>query len=243
MFSNTHFNVLVASIGLAGLSLFSAGNVQATPMITNGDFSANAGTYTTFPGYSTAGYQTAPYGPTGWTISDVHVGINGPGTGFSGAPFAPTSTTGVNDFAFIQNQGVNLSQTVATAAGQAYTLTYDAAARAGDSAAGLTDVLNVILTDTTTSSQITAQTPAISETGFIIFTLNFTAPSASTNLEFVNLTPAVSGSNGTVDVSNVALAAVPEPATLGVFAIGGMALLLVGRKRKVGATRGTAQAW
>ena len=231
MFSKPHFNFLAAGAALAGLSLFSAGNVWAN-LITNGDFSANAASYTTWPGYSTAGYQTSPYGPTGWTISDVHVGVNGPGTGFSAEPFAPTSTAGVNDFAFIENQNVNLSQIVGTTAGQAYTLTYDAAARAGDAAAGLTDVLEVVLTDTTTSTQIIADTPAISEAGFNLFSLDFTAPSASTDVEFVNKTAYVSGISGTVDVSNVSLVAVPEPATLGLCAIGGVGLLLIGRKRR-----------
>ncbi|MGC9259195.1 MAG: DUF642 domain-containing protein [Phycisphaerae bacterium] len=229
MFSKSHFNFLVAGAALAGLSLFSAGNTQAN-MIQNGDFSANAASYTTSPGYSTAGYQTSPNGPTGWTISDVHVGVNGPGTGFSAEPFAPTSTSGVNDFVFIQNQNVNLYQTVATTAGQAYTLTYDAAARSGETA----DVLNVILTDATNSNQITIQTPAISDASFTPFTLDFVAPSLSTTVEFLNQTANSPITGGfTVDVSNISLAAVPEPATLGVFAIGGLGLLLLKRRKAV----------
>ena len=222
-------SLAAAALAAAALAMFAAGNAQAN-MILNGDFSVNAPNYTSLPGYSAS---PNPAGPSGWTISEVHVGVNGPDTGFAGEPFAPTSTTGVSDFAFIQDQNANLSQAVATTAGQAYTLTYDAAARAGDSLGGGVDTLEVVLTDATNSNQITTQTPGITEAGFNLFTLNFTAPSASTGIEFENLTAPVSGASGTVDVSNVALAAVPEPATLGLVALGTLGLLLQQRRRVV----------
>ncbi len=230
MFGKTHFGILAAS-AVAGLAMLSAANAQAN-MILNGDFSANASSYTTFPGYSTSGYQTSPYGPTDWTISGITVGVNGPDTGFyasQGEPFAPSSTTGVRDFAYIQNQNFYIYQAVATTAGQTYTLNYAGAARAGDAAAGMNDVLDVAIANAYTQAVITSQTPAITDTGFNSFTLNFTATSASTAITFANTT---NSSNGpTVDVSNVSLNPVPEPATLGLVTLGGMALLLIGRKR------------
>ncbi len=227
MFGKTHFGILTAG-AVAGLALLSAGKAQAN-MILNGDFSANASSYTSWPGYSAS---PNPSSPTDWTINNVTVGVNGPDTGFyatNGEPFAPTSTAGVNDFAFIQNQNSYLFQTVATTVGQSYSLTYDAAARAGDAAAGMNDILDVVIANANTQAVITSQTPAITETGFNSFTLNFTATSASTAITFANTT---NSSNGpTVDVSNVSLNPVPEPATLGLVALGGIALLLIGRKR------------
>ena len=54
---------------------------------------------------------------------------------------------------------------------------------------------------------------------------------SSSNVEFLNASAA--GTSGTVDVANVA-AAVPEPATLGLLALGGLGFLLIGRKRAAG---------
>ena len=202
----------------------------STSMITNGVFSANAAAYTASPGYSQGGNPAAP---TGWTTSGGSSGVNGPDTGFYGSggyqPFAPKSTAGVTDFNFLQGKGAFSAQTVATTAGHSYTLTFDAAARGANPSA----VLEVILTDATNGSRIITLTPAITNAAFIPFFLNFTAISGSTNIEFLNNSPA--GIDDTVDVSNVSLSdppAVPEPATLGVFAIGGLALALVGRKRR-----------
>ena len=200
-------------------------------MIVNGVFSANAAAYTQAPGYSSqSGNPTAP---TGWTTSGGSSGVNGPDTGFYGSsgyqPFAPKSSAGATDFNFLQGRGTFSAQSVATTIGQSYTLAFDAAQRSSNTTA----VLEVILTNATNGNQIITLTPAITDTGFTPFFLNFTAISGSTNIEFLNNSP--TGIDDTVDVSNVSLsdpAAVPEPATLGVFAIGGLALMLVGRKRR-----------
>ena len=203
--------------------------VQAS-MITNGVFSANAAAYTTLPGYASVGGN--PTAPTGWVSSGSNTGVNGSDTGFYGSigvqPFAPTSTAGVSDFAFLQGQGAFISQDVATATGQAYTLAFDGAARSIDPTA----VLEVILTDVVSGHQIYTFTPSITNSGFTPFFLNFTATSGSTNIEFLN--NSLPG-DFTVDVSNVSLAAtsVSEPATLGLFAIGGVALVVAGKRRKI----------
>ena len=232
MFRKSHFTVLAALAAVAGLSIMSVGNASAN-MIQNGDFSANASSYTINPGYSdynTTQWAPNPAAPTNWTINSANVGINGSATGF-GNDFGPTSLTGVTDFAFIQTEGNYASQSVATTVGQTYTLTYDGSGRAGDNAGS--DVLEVILTDTTNNTQITTQTPAIAQTAFNAFALTFTAPSASTNVEFLNNSPGSAGLNGTptVDVSNVAMSAVPEPASVGLLGVGAMGLLLLKRRR------------
>ena len=223
MFGKTHF--ILAAGAVAGLAMLSAGNAQAN-LILNGDFSANASSYTASPGYST---NPNPSSPADWTVNGAGSGVNGPDAGSAvGTPFAPVSTAVVRDFNFLQGGGVYSSQTVTTTASQAYTLAFAAAQRDGNTSA----VLEVILTDATNSQQITTLTPAtITDTGFNNFSLNFTAPSASTTVEFLNNSPA--SIDDTVDVSNVSLNPVPEPATIGLVAIGSLGLLLIGRRRAV----------
>ncbi len=227
-------SLLLAAGVVVSAGLACTGSASAN-MITNGDFSSNAAAYTTYPG---ASVSPNPTNPTDWNISYTangvtggNAGINGTDTGFyssQGAPFAPSSTNGVQDFLFMQGAAdiPSVSQTVATTAGQTYTLSYAGAARGGETS----DVLVVILTDATNSNQITTQIPAITDTGFNVFTLNFIAPSASTQVEFLNNTPNTIG--GTVDVANVSLTPVPEPAALGILAVGGLGLVLIARKRQ-----------
>ncbi|MDA8375994.1 MAG: DUF642 domain-containing protein [Planctomycetia bacterium] len=231
-----------AAMTVTAIIMFTVGNARAN-LILNGDFSANASSYTTWPGYSSA--TGNPANPTDWTATDTLgnttgglSGINGTDTGFysnppsgqSPEPFAPISTDGITDFLFLQGGAVTggglpiVSQTVATTAGQAYTLNYAGAARSGETA----DVLAVMVTDATNSNQIAVQTPAISDTAFSNFTLNFTAPSASTTIAFSNETP---NGGGSVDVTDVSLNPVPEPATLELVTMGGLGLLLLKRRR------------
>ena len=221
----------LAIAAVAGLAGNASAGMVATNLITNGNFSENAAAYVSFPGYSAS---PNPTDPTGWTGTN---GVNGPDTGFyptssDNLPFSPAPNATINgnlpDFAFMQGPGPSVAQTAATTSGSNYTLTYYGAARAGETA----DVLKVIVTNAADSQQIATQTPAIIDTGWTPFTLSFIAPSASINVEFLNASAA--GSSGTVDVTNVALAAVPEPATLGLLALGGLGMLLIGRKRAAG---------
>jgi hypothetical protein len=219
MFGKTHFSILMAS-AVASLAMLSAGNAQAN-LILNGDFSANASSYTTFPGYSSS---PNPSNPADWVVSaPANAGVNGPDTGFyasQGEPFAPASTTGVTDFAFMQ--GGQIFQTVTTTAGQAYTLTYDAGARSGTPS-----TLNTVAYDQVNSVAITTQVPNISDSNFALFTLDFTAASNSTTIAFQD-------TGGTPDFSNVSLTPVPDPATLGLSsAVGSLGLLLLKRRKAV----------
>ena len=218
----------LAIAAVAGLAGAASASMVATNLITNGNFSDNAAAYASFPGYSAS---PNPADPTGWSGTN---GVNGPDTGFypttsDNEPFSPAPNATINgnlpDFAFMQGPDASVAQTVATTPGSSYTLTYYGAARAGETA----DVLEVIATNAADSQQIAMQTPAIINTGWTPFTLSFIAPSASTNLEFLN--NGTAGSTGTVDVTDVAMTPVPEPAAVGLFALGGLGMLLISRKR------------
>ena len=195
---------LVAALALAAtvVALGSAVHPASANLITNWDFSANASKYTTYPGYDST--SPNPSNPKGWLVAGAgvngHSGVNGPDTGFSGEPFAPASTTGVADFAFLQHPGEFISQGVATAKGHAYTLAFDGAARNGNSSA----VLEVIVTDDVSGKQIYKFTPSLTTSKFKAFTLNFTATSGLTNIKFLNNSKPGVGS--TADVSDVSLA-------------------------------------
>ncbi len=218
----------LTAAALAGLVAI-AGTASANEII-NGNFSENAAAYTSYPGYSTS---PNPSGPTGWN-GHVTFGVNGPDTGFYGPgylPFGPSPDTTINggipDFAFAQGSGSSISQIVATIPGQSYVLNYYGAAPAGQQ-----DNMEVLLTDAIGGTTITSQTPSITDSKWTGFTMDFTAPSASTNVEFLNNDP--SGSSNTVDVTDVAMTPVPEPAAVGLFALGGLGMLLISRKRAAG---------
>ncbi len=177
-------------------------NAAAANIINNGDFSANAELYTLSPGYSVG---PNPAVPAGWrNDSNSHAGVNGADT-TTGSPFAPERMAGVRDFAFLQSTGTALSQSVATTAGKTYTLTYAAAARGSD-VVNNKDRLKVIITNAATGRTIVSALPAITKTAFQVFSIKFTAASASTTVEFINASPANAMVGGTVDVSDVVLA-------------------------------------
>ncbi|MGC9261057.1 MAG: glycoside hydrolase family 3 C-terminal domain-containing protein [Phycisphaerae bacterium] len=202
---------------------FNSFNAAAENLIANGDFSANSLLYTHLPGYSTA---PNPAAPADWkSASNPLVGINGydtqlrPASGsprvggvggiVNGAstplmPFAPDRITGVRDFAFLQSAGTTLSQTVVTAPGKAYVLSYAAAARGSDVPTNR-DTLRVRIVNAVNGQTITSASPLITPAAFKMFVVKFTAPSASTRIEFINANPASALAGGTVDVSNVTL--------------------------------------
>jgi hypothetical protein len=231
MFGKKQFGVL-AAVAVAGLAMLSAGNAQAN-LIQNGDFSANAGSFATFPGYCGAGSNAGS--PLDWANNNGNSGINGPGTGGWGEPFSP-STAPSFDFAFLQ---VNSSSNVGTALytyfnvtpGQNYTVTYMDAARSGDTGTLYTSVENGGIGSPVMASNTT--TP--SDTAFQQESFNYTA-GTSTQDAIIFQNTGNGSTDSTVDFSEVVIApasSVPEPATIGLMAMAGLGLLITGRKRAV----------
>jgi hypothetical protein len=203
-------------------------------LVTNGDFSENASSYSTYPGYSSNTTSTNPANPTDWTITG-QVGVNGPDTGFyatNGSPFGPSNDSGVTDFAFMQNASLttaaSLEQTIVTAIGQAYTLTYVAAQRVANTNAAK---IETFVKDASNNA-IATQTPVISNGSFTALTLNFIATSTSTEIAFENTTNGGGSNDNTVDVSNVVVNAVPLPAPLGLLCAGTLGLGLLAARRR-----------
>ena len=249
------FNAGAAVVAAVAATALTAGAASAN-LVANGDFSANASSYVTYPGYSngTSTSGNNPFSPTGWTVIQYlqpAVGVNGPDTGFygksltnGGSPFAPSSTSiasstsQVRDFAFMQD-GINtagtynnstVEQVISTIAGHIYKLSYVAAQRSGDSGA----TMETLVTDAVSHTQIASQIPSITTSAFNPFSLTFTATSASTEIAFINNTN--NGHDNTVDVSNVVMvdppAALPLPASIGLLGAGAVGLGLLLRKRR-----------
>ena len=228
------FGAAVSALAAAVIASLTAGAASAN-LITNGNFSANASSYVTYPGYSPGGGASGsnPATPSGWNIAGTPspvVGVNGPDTSV-GTPFAPASTAGVRDFAFMQDtsiySSVSISQTISTVAGQLYALSYVAAQRSNDPNATLEAL---VLDAANSNAQIASQAPSITTSAFLPFGLTFTAKSTSTTIEFLNNTN--NGADNTVDVSNVAVDAVPLPASMGLLGLGAAGLGMVLLKRR-----------
>ncbi len=227
---------------VAAAALWTSSRPARANLITNGDFSANAGSYVTYLGYSSnflPNVQANPASPTGWTITaNYPVGLNGSGTAFTSGtptPFAPSNMSGVTDFAFMQDAsnytGSAISQVIATVLGQTYTLSYVAAQRINNPSATMETLVNNALS----GSPIASQNPTISTAAFTANSLTFTAVSSSTQIVFENTTSGTNGLDNTVDVSNVVVSdALPSPASFGLVSLGGAGLGLLLLKRRTG---------
>jgi len=215
---------LFATVALTG-GMATAGHAQN--LLLNGDFTANASSFTTFPGNVSLGSN--PAGITDWyqIIGGGPVGVNGAGVGFSG-PFGPTADGGLT-YAFIQS-GVNgLAQNlVGFAPSTAYQLSFDAAARAGNNNVSFrVQIGDATQTDFTTQvggADVLIGNPA----AFTHYSYTFTSTTTfngGPSIQLYNLTP---GDN-TIDFANLSLTVVsaPEPTTT---VLAGLGILLAGAR-------------
>ena len=169
----------------------------AEGFIQNGDFLANAVTFTNWPGYLGS---PNPSAITGWTSSTHGQGINGAGVNIaSGSPFGPNGPSQYT-YAFIQNPG-NLTQNLSLTPGTTYQLSFYAAGRSSDSGV----VFQVQIGDNSQVYLTTGNVNALNG-GFTQYTYTFTTPASFSGTPTIQLqNVSASGSGVTVDFADVSL--------------------------------------
>jgi hypothetical protein len=219
-------NLLTRLTLVAVLTAVGTAGTQAQNLVANGDFTANAAGYTTFPGYNGGANPATIASWTGYT-DESGKGLNGALTGF-GNVFGPVNDGGYT-YAFIQNPGA-LYQFLPLAVSTTYTLDFDVAGRAGFDADTFAVKFGDPLTPFWDSGNIAAN-----EAAFTHYTYNFTTPGAFAGPVTIQLWNVGGAGDTAVDFANVALVVVPEPTTA---VLAGLGLLLVGAIRR--STRYTA---
>jgi hypothetical protein len=207
-------NALWRSVSLAAALCAAAGSltVAAQEQVVNGNFTANAAQFTTWPGYVGSGAN--PANITGWTeVVDLSGGIGVNGAGTVTSVFGPANSGGLT-FAFIQSADTKgLAQNLpGLAPNTSYTLAFQAAGRSqpGES----NDTFRVQLGE---SAIVFTDTGALAanNSAFQSYGLSFTTPAAfygTPSITLYNLSP---GGDHTVDFANVSVQAMP--AALAVF--------------------------
>ncbi len=179
---------------LAGVAfVLACPRAMAANAVANGDFSANAALFTTFPGY-VGGANPAVI--ANWTHAG-NCGING--TGIS-TPFGPASQALANYYAFIQGAGGSLSQAIPLLPNTTYFIGFLAANRASNAtAAG-----RVRIADSSTTyydSGVTVWGTA----AFALRTATFTTPNLTDGTITITLSNASPGGDNTVCYSDVSI--------------------------------------
>jgi hypothetical protein len=237
----------------APLAMLVGAQVANANLILNGDFSANASSFTTDNGYDNTGQSgnTNPLNPTDWTqILPGGPGVNGTDTKLNTfGPANPTELDGVKggivDYAFLQNFG-GFEQTFSVTAGTTYKITYDAAARNQSTSIGTSKVpAGIVATVIDPNSTIIYQQTSNLTSGSQFYSNdnaggNYFTTGTGNGLDFTALTSGVATLNfkdygtstdHTADFTNVVIAATPEPAALGLLGVGAVGLLLVRRRK------------
>ena len=193
----------------------------AASLVTNGDFSANAAGFTTFPGYANSGSN--PSTITGWTYSGaVQFGINGDGLT---NPFGPGNRSAATYYAFIQRTG-QLSQALALTADTTYDISFLAAARNNNNALG-----RVTVADNSTTFYDSGLN-AWSNSAFESVSSQFTTGSTLDGPVLITLINDSPNADLTVDYADVIVevAPIPEPSSLLLLGLGAFSTLLLRRR-------------
>ncbi len=220
------FSTLVSVPCLAGL-LAIAGPAHADSIVNNGIFSGGSGT--SIPGWTVTGSGTTP----GIGITAINLGNNATpyGDNIPDINGATTAAYFVDD-----NATESLSQSVALAANTAYSLTFDLFA----TNSGSGNEFNFLLTDSVgaIASSTFGNGPQPGATGvpvgvWTLETLNFTTGSATAyDLDF-NFTSGAEPAKDLV-LTNVAIAATPEPGSFVLLGSGLFAAAGLVRRRIIG---------
>jgi hypothetical protein len=168
-----------ASVLPAALALV-ASSARAQPVLTNGDFSANASSFLNNYGYSGAPNAASI---TGWTTGPGGFGINNPAIPPAlGAAFTDNGTAQTPDVAFFQEANT-FSQTITgLVANDSYAITFDYNARnSGGNPIGR-PTINVAIGGT--SQTLANVQPVGGSNPYYAITVPFTATASSQTLQF-----------------------------------------------------------
>ena len=221
---------LMAAVALSGFGTASAN------LITNGDFSANASSFVGWPGY--ANWTATDYGGgtnpgiSGWILNTAFgAGVNGKDT-FGNYPspspivaFGPSAQVANPDrnWVFLQSAGTAVYQYINVTPGVEYTVSFEAAGRAGDSAQGSAYAYDGNLVSLLPGGKFNQ---TYSDVNFVPDSYTFTPTLSTATIVFQN-----AGGGDAVNFSNVSVVPVPEPSTLAGLAIGVVALGLASRRK------------
>ena len=232
-----NFSLLV--IGLLSSQLGASAQIVA-----NSDFSSNAAAFTAYPGYvggRESGATTEPLGPNpdiaSWTSNNTSSGLNAYGdfadppypNSYYTIPFGPSGYSASDPavYAFIQDGGTSLTQTINLTLGAEYRLSFYSAPRGGNGGDG-TIGADVSVSNSTLALGIAATT---SNSDFTLTTTDFyLLTTGSATLTLANTSVSGDNTEDFADVSITQIGSTPEPAAYALLGLGAVALLFVSRR-------------
>lgn len=135
--SKTYRSLAISIAAVLAVATVSWSGSASAAIVENGDFSADANLFDTWPGYVTGGSNplsggTNPAAIPGWTWNGLQgVGLNGMDTTGRLAVFGPSQQKLSPDrnWAFLQGEGAALSQIIKVTPGVTYTVNFEASGR------------------------------------------------------------------------------------------------------------------
>jgi hypothetical protein len=219
---------------MLAMGVSAVGSAQAN-LVTNGDFSYNASSFTEWPGYfGDIGNANPTAAAIGWELGWGNAGVNGTVSG-AYPVWGPASTGDVSTWGFLQ--GISkISQSVPLVQGQQYHMSLELAGSHFDDAnPGLPQAI-VQIGDGVDQAwgQRSYDASVISKDSFQTFSYDFTITDTShSGNYYVEIYNNPTGDMPGLAFTNVSITATPEPSTLVLCVVGLISLVCYAwRKRK-----------